>query len=127
MSLDITPSVAPGRLLVQSYGDDQFRINGQSIPGSVILCVDDVQAWPVQDAQEISLENLKPVFDKAADLDMLLIGCGADFMPPPKGLRDQIRECGLVLEWMDTGAACRTYNVLLLEDRQVAAALIVVP
>ncbi|MBI1985608.1 MAG: Mth938-like domain-containing protein, partial [Rhodospirillales bacterium] len=42
------------------------------------------------------------------------------------GLREDLKQAGLVLEWMDTGAACRTFNVLLAEERACAAALIAV-
>ena len=58
--------------------------------------------------------------------DILIVGCGRAFQLPPKGLKDGLGELGLVLEWMDTGAACRTFNVLLAEERAVAAALIAV-
>ena len=44
----------------------------------------------------------------------------------PKGLRPDLREHGIVLEWMDTGAACRTFNVLVAEERRVAAAILAV-
>ena len=46
------------------------------------------------------------------------------FAPRPEGLDAALRAAGITLEWMDTGAACRTFNVLLLDDREVAAALI---
>jgi len=59
-------------------------------------------------------------------LDVLLVGCGPRFLPPPAGLVRALRESGIGLEWMDTGAACRTFNVLLAEERRVAAALIAV-
>ena len=56
--------------------------------------------------------------------DVLLLGCGPRAVLPPRALRDALRAKGLVVEPMDTGAACRTYNVLMAEDRRVAAALI---
>ena len=59
-------------------------------------------------------------------VEILVVGCGAPFEPPPSGLREGLSEKGVVLEWMDTGAACRTFNVLLAEDRACAAALIAV-
>lgn len=59
-------------------------------------------------------------------VDVLIIGCGPAFQPPPKALKDGLKDWGVVLEWMDTGAACRTFNVLLSEDRACAAALIAV-
>ncbi len=57
---------------------------------------------------------------------ILLIGCGSKFYPPPIILRNDLKNIGTTLEWMDTGAACRTFNVLLAESRNVVSALIAV-
>jgi len=82
-------------------------------------------AWLVGEATDITFDSLAEAVG-AADVDILIIGCGAAFEPPPKGLRGGLKEEGVALEWMDTGAACRTFNVLLAEDRAAAAALIAV-
>jgi uncharacterized protein len=57
-------------------------------------------------------------------VEVLLLGTGTrhEFVPP--SLRRRLRDAGIVIDTMDTGAACRTYNVLVAEDRRVAAALI---
>ena len=73
--------------------------------------------------KDINLENLSPALDQNG---ILIIGCGAKFIAPPEDLRDQLKIRGYSLEWMDTGAACRTYNVLLIEERDAVAALIAV-
>jgi uncharacterized protein len=89
----------------------------------------------VTDPATISLRSLNPLFDPhspasaangpaSAANGIVVMGCGATFLPPPPGLRAALRDKGLVLEWMDTGAACRTFNVLLGEDRAAVAALI---
>ena len=82
-------------------------------------------AWPVGEATDITFDSLAEAVG-AAVVDILIIGYGAAFEPPPKGLRGGLKEEGVALEWMDTGAACRTFNVLLAEDRAAAAALIAV-
>jgi len=82
-------------------------------------------AWSVGEAADITLESLAEAIG-ASDVDILIIGCGAAFEPPPKGLRGSLKEESVALEWMDTGAACRTFNVLLAEDRAAAVALIAV-
>ncbi len=69
---------------------------------------------------------LEEVTGAAEGPEILLVGCGPCFLAEPAGLRAALREAGAVLEWMDTGAACRTFNVLLAEDRRAAAALIAV-
>ena len=63
---------------------------------------------------------------EAADIGILLIGAGSDIMRLPKPLRELLSEAGIAADTMSTGAAVRTYNVLLAEDRAVAAALIAV-
>ncbi|MBE0531267.1 MAG: Mth938-like domain-containing protein [Rhodospirillales bacterium] len=124
--LDITPRVPPGRKVVQAYGDGRFRISGESVTGSVVVWPDGWTAWPVADVTTLSADDLAPIRALAGTVDILLIGCGARFGPEPAGLRVAVKNVGMALEWMDTGAACRTYNVLVGEGRRIAAALIAV-
>ncbi|MHA1598015.1 MAG: Mth938-like domain-containing protein [Alphaproteobacteria bacterium] len=126
MSLDITPEVAPGRSLINAYGDGGFRIAGARRQGSLIVFPERVVAWPVTEVAGISLDSLGAVIEAASGIQILVLGCGPNFTDEPDGLRQGLRGHGIVLEWMDTGAACRTFNVLLSEDRDIAAALIVV-
>lgn len=72
------------------------------------------------------MDALSAVLANADDIDILLVGCGPTFAAIPKGLRAALKDAGIILEWMDTGAACRTFNVLVAEERRVAAALIAV-
>ena len=81
-------------------------------------------AWSVSGIQDISLNCLAPVASREPSVEILVIGCGGDFFAPLKGLREDLSEWGVSLEWMDTGAACRTFNVLMEEERYCAAALI---
>ncbi len=82
--------------------------------------------WPVEGPDSITANSLTAVHDISEPLEILIVGCGPAFAQEPAGLRTALREKGLSLEWMDTGAACRTYNVLVGEDRRVAAALVAV-
>jgi uncharacterized protein len=112
--------------VVQAYGDGRFRISGESVTGSVVVWPDGWTAWPVADVTILSADDLAPIRALAGTVDILLIGCGARFGPEPAGLRAALKVVGMALEWMDTGAACRTYNVLVGEGRRIAAALIAV-
>ena len=78
------------------------------------------------EAAAITLDCLAPVAAAGPAVEILVLGCGASFQALPKGLREGLSEWRVVLEWMDTGAACRTFNVLLAEERACAAALIAV-
>ncbi len=121
-----TPDLDAGHQLIESYGDGRFRISGAVYEGSVLVLPERSLAWPVAAIEEISLDSLAPVIVAAAELEILLIGCGPRLALVPEDLRQALREAGVVAEPMDTGAACRTYNVLIAEDRPVAAVLIAV-
>ena len=124
--MDVTPDVPQGKQIVQSYGDGRFTISGKTYEGSVLVFADRVVPWPVESFEEITPESLQSVTDPAADIGVLLLGCGERMQLVTKALRDPVREAGVVIEPMDTGAAARTFNVLLMEERRVAAALLAV-
>jgi uncharacterized protein len=74
----------------------------------------------------ITSDSLLPITRAEPAIELLILGCGAKFALAPAALRDELRGHGIVVEAMATPAACRTYNVLLAEDRRVAAALIAI-
>ena len=122
--MDITPLVPEGRQIIESYGDDGFRISGERYPGPVIVWPEGVVPWEVSGIASAAIETLDAVFSAEPPIEILLIGSGAAFEMAPAPLRAALGTRGLSVESMDTGAACRTYNVLMAEDRRVAAALI---
>ncbi|MEX0758874.1 MAG: Mth938-like domain-containing protein [Tistlia sp.] len=122
--MDITPHIAEGRQLVERYGAGRFRVTGRVFEGSVLVTPEVAVAWPVTCFEELTVESLEPLL--AAGLDVLLLGCGPRLLRPAKSLREAVRARGPVLEPMDTGAAARTYNVLMAEERRVGAALIAI-
>ncbi|MGE0117607.1 MAG: Mth938-like domain-containing protein [Dongiaceae bacterium] len=126
--MDLTPLIPAGRQIVESYGGGRFRVSGRVFDGSVLVFGDRTVAWPVREAVAATAESLAEVSaaGQAGTVDLLLIGCGRRTAPIPDALRRSLRDSGVVTEVMDTGAACRTYNVLAAEGRRVAAALIAV-
>ncbi|WP_299443554.1 MTH938/NDUFAF3 family protein [uncultured Rhodospira sp.] len=120
--MDITPLVPAGRPIVQAYGDGAFRIAGQQHVGSLITFRDRIVPW----SGEISAEGLGAILEASDEVEVLIVGCGASMTVVPAAVRTTLRERGIVTEPMDTGAACRTWNVLLAEDRRAAAALVAV-
>jgi uncharacterized protein len=125
--MDVTPLVPKGRQLIQSYGDDGFRISGTRHEGSVWILPEQTIAWPVARLTEADPQSLKELIALSArHVRILLIGTGKSMLPLPFSWRAMAREADVAIEGMDTGAACRTYNVLLTEERSVAAALIAV-
>mgnify|MGYP001244001459 CR=1 FL=1 len=123
---NITPAVTAGRPLIQGYGAGGFRIAGTVLTGSVIVFPDRTVPWDAESYESIAPASLSDVIDAATDIEVLLIGCGARIGLPRPDIIDALKAVSVVPEWMDTGAACRTFNVLLSEDRAAAAALIAV-
>jgi uncharacterized protein len=117
----------PGRPPIDAYGAGGFRFASMSHQGSLLLLPSGVHAWPVIDAAAIDASALAPVLAERDRLELLLLGTGAGQVFPGAALRALFDDAGLGLEAMSTGAACRTYNVLLAEGRAIAAALIAVP
>jgi len=121
------PGFVPGRHPIDAYGNGGFRFAEMSHRGSILALPSGVYAWAVAVPGEIDALSLAPVFAEGAALDLLLLGTGADVALVPEFLRRRFREAGVGLDVMQTGAAARTYNVLLAENRKVGAALIAVP
>lgn len=111
---------------IDAYGDGGFRFAGMSHRGSLLCFPDGIWAWPTQNVTEMTEAALAPVFDRAEMLDFFLIGVGRDPWPLPEHLRQRFRELSLSVDSMPTGAAVRTYNILLAENRRVGAGLIAV-
>lgn len=124
--MEITPLIAAGRLLVHSYGNGGFTIGEGRYTGSQLLLPDRVLPWEVAGIEDVTSASLAEVLAHEPRVEILLLGCGARVRPAPPGLHDELRSAGIAAEFMDTGAACRTFNVLVGEDRRVAAALIAV-
>ena len=122
--MEITPAIPGDRQVIAGYGAGLFRISGVVHNSSVIVFTDRTIAWPVQSLDELTIDSLAPVREADPAVEVLLLGVGGQNALVPSALRKALRDAGIVLDSMDTGAACRTYNVLMAEDRRVAAALI---
>jgi uncharacterized protein len=122
--LEIRAAHFPGRPPIDAYGAGGFRFADMSHRGSILCLPSGVHGWEVSEAGEITQETLVRVFEEADGIEVLLLGMGDEFRRVPKELQAALREQGIVTDTMSTGSAVRTYNVLLAEDRAVAAALI---
>jgi uncharacterized protein len=116
----------PGRAPIEAYGNGGFRFAGMSHRGSVLLLPSAIVAWPVVTREDLSPEAFEPIIAEKAQISMLLLGIGKTIAPAPAFLAPLLQEHGIGLDVMDTGAAARTYNILLAEGRRAAAALIAV-
>lgn len=116
----------PGRYQIDSYGNGGFRFADMSHRGSILALPSGIRAWPIASMAELTDEALEPIFAEAEEIELLLLGTGLDIAALPGAFRTRFREAGIGLDVMQTGAAARTYNILLAENRKVAAALIAV-
>jgi uncharacterized protein len=95
--------------------------------GSLLALPSGIRAWPVTSVTDLTDAVLDPIFAEGDALELLLLGTGIDIAAIPAAFRTRFREAGIGLDVMQTGAAARTYNILLAENRKVGAALIAVP
>lgn len=111
---------------IEAYGNGGFRIGGAFHAGSLLLLPRGVAPWSPAQVEDISEESLDALHAVAGEIDFVLIGSGRSMRPLPAPVRTSLSAAGIGVEVMDTGAACRTYNVLIAEERRIAAALIAV-
>jgi uncharacterized protein len=116
----------PRQALIDAHGGGGFRFAGMSHRGSLLCLPDGIWAWPVTAPSQVTDEALAQVFERAEQLDFFILGTGAASWIMPEALRTQFREAHISADVMTTGPAVRTYNVMLLESRRVAAGLIAI-
>ncbi|MBO6548479.1 MAG: hypothetical protein JJ964_02520 [Rhizobiales bacterium] len=116
----------PEPLELEAYGNGGFRFGEMSHKGSLLILQSGIHGWDVSDFEEVRPINFQALFDDASSHEFLIFGTGETQRFPSRDLKEAFIEAGLGLEVMDTGAAARTYNVLISEGRKVAAALIAV-
>ena len=120
----MNPARFPGQAPIEAYGNGGFRFAGMSHRGSILCLPSGIQAW--EPANPLDVPSLAPALAEKDTLGLLILGTGRRQELPARELRRAFVDAGLSVEAMDTGAACRTYNMLLAEGRPVGAALIAV-
>ena len=123
--MDITQQAPKGGLqVIQSYGPGGFKVSGVRHQGSIFVFPDATLAWEATSPADLSLSNLSKMIETETPVELLIFGCGPKLTMAPTTLVEVLKHKGIGFEAMDTGAACRTYNVLASEGRKVAAGLI---
>lgn len=116
----------PYQAPIEAYGNGGFRFAGMSHRGSLLCLPSGMHAWNIDAAGALNLPALQTVLDDADRIDVLLIGLGQEIAPLDPAIRAAMRGRQIIVEAVGTGSAVRTYNILLAEQRAVAAALIAV-
>jgi uncharacterized protein len=121
-AMKLTDEKIPGLNLVTAYSATEVRIAEKVVNRSCIVTADRLLTdFRPQTLAELTLADLEPVF--ALDPEIVVIGTGPRQHFPDTSLMGAVLSRGIGCEAMDTGAACRTFNVLVSEDRRAAAVL----
>ena len=122
--MKIEREAAEGRNLFTGYGEGWVEVNRQRYTASLLVSGDRITAdWPLASLGELAADHLAAVLE--LEPEVVLLGTGATFAFPEPARLASLHKAGVGVEVMDTAAACRTYNILLGEGRNVVAALIV--
>ena len=124
--IEIREAHFPRRAPIDAYGNGGFRFAGMSHRGSLMCLPSGIYGWNAAEPGDLTDRAFGALFDEADDIEVCLIGSGLDLVPIGRMLRERFRTAFIQADSMSTGAAVRTYNVLLAENRSVAAALLAV-
>lgn len=124
-AMKFSPADPGSGFTIQSYGPGQVTVNGEPLHDNLVLTPERIlRQWRPQDFSDLSRDD----FDQLAALqpEILLLGTGRSQRFPAPNLYRTLIQRGIGVEVMDTGAACRTYNILVSEQREVVAALLLI-
>jgi uncharacterized protein len=108
--------------LIRAYSPQEIRVGEQRLRASCIVTADAlISDWEPASFADLAPSHLEAIL--ALKPELVLLGTGATQRFPPGSIRTAFTARGVGLEVMDLGAACRTFNILVQEERKVAAAL----
>jgi len=120
--MKITQQPQEGANLIRRYGPDFILVSERELRESVIVSATTLTPWPPRSVDELTAEHLPVLFALAPEIVVLATGATQKF--PRAALRAEFATRRIGLEVMEIGAACRTYNVLVGEERKVLAAVL---
>lgn len=124
--IEIRDAHFPGRAPIDAYGNGGFRFADMSHRGSILCLPSGIHGWDAVAGDPLEVALFERVLAEAADIEVLLVGTGTEIRPLPGELKAALKAAGISSDPMSTGAAVRTFNVMLAESRAVAAALMAV-
>ena len=107
---------------ITGYGEGYVMVNGERLDSNVVVLPDRIEPWAVKTFDALSTEDFAFLRDLKAEI--VLLGTGVRQRFPHPRYTAELARAGIGLEVMDLQAACRTYNILVAEQRKVAAALL---
>ena len=124
--IEIREAHFPGRAPMDAYGNGGFRFADMSHEGSLISLPSGIYGWNVATPDDLIASAFDTVFAEEQTIEVFLLGTGLDLVPVRPEVRVRFREHGIQIDSMNTGAAVRTFNVMLAESRAVAAGFLAV-
>lgn len=124
--IEIREAHFPGRAPIDAYGNGGFRFADMSHRGSILCLPSGIHGWDLQEGDALTVDAFAKVLADAGGIEVLLVGTGIGLKPIPSDLKAALKAAGIASDPMSTGAAVRTYNIMLSESRAVAASLIAV-
>jgi len=124
--LSFQPVSMDDLLGIDSYGDGGFRLRGRRFEGSVVVTPSGVYPLKAKSREDITPATLETLAAQQSDIEIILFGVGEQLLPLKRETREWLVKNGWSYDLMDTGAAARTFNLLLIEGRRVAAVLLAV-
>ncbi|MEM7562368.1 MAG: Mth938-like domain-containing protein [Pseudomonadota bacterium] len=124
--MPLAEEIVTSRYRINAYSDDSITVNETVYRSSLVLSANEIfSAWPVTSIQQLELEQLSAITDMKPEV--VLLGTGNRQAFPPAQIFAHFGQQGIGLEVMDNGALCRTFNILVAEDRAVVAAILIGP
>ncbi len=124
--MPLAEDIVTSRYRITAYGTATITVNGQVYRQSLLLSADRLTSpWPVKSVGQLDPDSLQPILDQQPAV--VLLGTGERQRFPDARIFAYFGERGIGLEVMDNGALCRTFNILVAEDRAVVAAVILDP
>ena len=121
--MPLAEDIISNRYSIQAYEQDQITVNDRVYTESLVLSPDQIiQPWPVTSVEQLETQHLECIFELKPDV--ILLGTGEKQVFPEMHILGHFTQRGFSVEVMNTGALCRTYNILVAEDRHVIGAFI---
>lgn len=123
MAVKFTEDTTSTLHVIDSYEAGELTVNGRQYRENLIISAEMIKEnWDIEHIRQLTTSHLQPLLD--TEPEVIIIGTGLQLAFPPVENYGEVMNHGIGVEFMDTGAACRTYNVLVSEGRKVCAGLI---
>ena len=121
--MPLAEDIINARYSIQAYAEDQITINETIYQCSLVLSANEIiSPWPVNRLDQLTGDHLDSIYD--LNPDVILLGTGHMQVFPSADILGLFAKRGVGVEIMNNGALCRTFNILVAEDRQVVAAIL---